>query len=234
LQYRGGESLAFSGDDDVWVFVNRRLAIDLGGLHPAKDATLNLDASSSILGLTVGRIYEVVLFHAERKEDKSNFKLTLTGFGPASSLCQTRCGDGVAAGGEQCDRGTALNTGAYGGCTADCKLGPRCGDAILQSAFESCDDGYNVTLYGANGASGCAPGCVPSAFCGDGKVDGIFGEQCDLGRDKNIGGYDGCAYNCQLGPRCGDGIVQPNEQCDDGNSVSGDGCTWDCQVDIPR
>jgi fibro-slime domain-containing protein len=234
LQYRGGESLVFSGDDDVWVFVNRKLAIDLGGLHPEKEATLNLDASSSQLGLVVGHIYEVVLFHAERKEDKSNFHLTLTGFGPASSRCQTRCGDGVVAGGEQCDRGSALNTGAYGGCTADCTLGPRCGDAVLQSANESCDDGYNLTLYGMNGTPGCAPGCVWSAFCGDGQVDARFGEECDLGRGKNTGGYGGCAYDCRLGPRCGDGVVQPSEQCDDGNTVSGDGCSYNCESEVPR
>src|SRR5207244_323904 len=29
-------------------------------------------------------------------------------------------------------------------------------------------------------------------------------------------------------PACGDGFVDPNEACDDGNSVDGDGCTRDC------
>ena len=43
FQYRGGESLTFSGDDDVWIFVNRRLALDLGGMHPRLERTLDLD-----------------------------------------------------------------------------------------------------------------------------------------------------------------------------------------------
>ncbi len=30
-------------------------------------------------------------------------------------------------------------------------------------------------------------------------------------------------------PRCGDGILDPGEQCDDGNNVSGDGCSATCR-----
>ena len=234
FQYRGGELLTFSGDDDVWIFVNRKLALDLGGLHPAKERTLDVDANATVLGLTLGELYEIALFHAERHSAASNFKLTLTGFAPTASTCSPMCGDSVVVPPEQCDLGTEMNTGAYNGCTAQCQRGPSCGDGMLQAEQEQCDDGVNLTLYGASGVPGCAPGCVVSGFCGDAKLDGIFGEECDLGTALNTGAYNSCAPSCLLGPRCGDHKIQEaeGEQCDDGNTLGGDGCSRDCKEEI--
>jgi fibro-slime domain-containing protein len=45
---------------------------------------------------------------------------------------------------------------------------------------------------------------------------------------------DGCASDaCTDGPArfCGDGVIQPGEQCDDGNTASGDGCSASCQIE---
>ncbi|HXU72642.1 MAG TPA: thrombospondin type 3 repeat-containing protein [Polyangia bacterium] len=42
----------------------------------------------------------------------------------------------------------------------------------------------------------------------------------------------GCG-NSTKPARCGDGIVQLGEQCDDGNSVAGDGCEADCTMTPP-
>jgi len=73
FQYNGGETFKFSGDDDLWVFINKKLAIDLGGLHPSKDGTADLDRDATKLGIEKGKIYALDLFHAERHTDKSNF-----------------------------------------------------------------------------------------------------------------------------------------------------------------
>lgn len=219
--------LDFVGDDDVWVFVNHKLAVDLGGWHPPVEGSVTLSpATAATYNLTNGNVYEIAVFQAERKTTGSSFKLTLSGFSIAPSDCQTNCGDGVVTPPEQCDDGTAQNTGAYNHCTPNCLLGPRCGDAIKQTQDgEQCDDGVNNGSYG-----GCAPTCQLGPHCGDGIVQPAY-EQCDDG--TNDGSYGNCAPGCVLGPHCGDGILQPGyEECDDGNTVNGDGCSSACKVEV--
>jgi len=74
--YQGGETFNFTGDDDVFVFINHKLAIDLGGVHGAAPASINLDAQQAQLGLTQGGTYDFDFFYAERHTVLSDMKIT--------------------------------------------------------------------------------------------------------------------------------------------------------------
>lgn len=76
--YHGGESFQFSGDDDVFVFVNGKLAIDLGGVHDPLTGTIDFDARAAEFGITPGGTYQLDVFHAERHTVASTFKMTTT------------------------------------------------------------------------------------------------------------------------------------------------------------
>ena len=189
FEYEGTEELEFVGDDDVWVFINDRLAVDLGGVHGAERGVVDLAEAEASLGLRVGGIYEAVVFHAERHTTRSQYRLTLSNFNRAPSVCEFTCGDGIVTRFEACDDGEE-NGATYNGCTDACTVAPFCGDGVVQEEFgEVCDAGTPV------GSDECAPDCQPIARrCGDGVVQPDLGEECD---DGNTANGDGCDENCR-------------------------------------
>ncbi len=79
--YNKGQLFNFQGDDDVWVFINNKQVVDLGGIHDIGTQNVNLDT----LGLTEGMTYPLDFFFAERHCCASNFVLS-------TSIAFTQCG----------------------------------------------------------------------------------------------------------------------------------------------
>ena len=106
------------------------------------------------------------------------------------------CGDKLVDSehGEECDNGDANENGVYGGCTKECKLGPHCGDDVLDPDNEICEIG----------SEGDNEGCLN---CTEIKE----GYECSD------------PYWCEL-LTCSNGVLDPGELCDDGNNDPGDGC----------
>jgi fibro-slime domain-containing protein len=65
------------GDQDIWLFVNNHLAIDLGGVHGATGGMITFDASHlAVLGFSLNEPVSFDLFRTNRHDCASTFKLT--------------------------------------------------------------------------------------------------------------------------------------------------------------
>src|SRR5512142_2003851 len=149
----------------------------------------------------------------------------------AGKPCTPTCGDGVVELGKQCDDN---NTNNGDGCSSTCQIEPgwsctpaspsvcsagQCGNGKVE-AGEACDCGTDSSnlpsgCTGPNGlfngdGTGCSKTCTKEPIC--------------RGTDGN-----GATHACT--PTCGNGNIEPGEQCDDGNTVGGDGCSSACQIE---
>ncbi|MBN2342447.1 MAG: fibro-slime domain-containing protein [Deltaproteobacteria bacterium] len=75
FDYVPKQVFTFRGDDDLWIFVNDKLALDLGGLHEPFEGTIDFDALAEDLEIVPGNRYPMDIFHAERHSPGSNFRI---------------------------------------------------------------------------------------------------------------------------------------------------------------
>lgn len=163
---------------------------------------------------------------------------------PQGQCSKVSCGDGIRHDSwdgtvrESCDDGNAISGD---GCSAECQIeersicdGPKdgkhnchvvkCGDGYVDSVgvdSEDCDDSNAL-----NG-DGCSTICKiePGWECEEGVARwGAIG-QSGVPVSSRTGAV------CKRKEICGDGFRIKNEQCDDGNTADGDGCSSNCAVE---
>lgn len=68
-----GLTFNFTGDDDVWAFVDNKQVMDIGGIHGPLTGSFNVD---EIAGLERNKKYSFDFFYAERHVTGSNIRIT--------------------------------------------------------------------------------------------------------------------------------------------------------------
>ncbi len=71
--YSKGQEFTFTGDDDVWVFIDGKLHLDIGGVHDEQMGMIKLDTIFD--DDAVGSQHDFNLFYCERKTGASNLKI---------------------------------------------------------------------------------------------------------------------------------------------------------------
>jgi len=87
--YTPDQEFLFRGDDDIWVYINNKLVIDLGGSHLAAPGAVMLDT----LGLGEGNLYPIDIFFCDRRTTMSNVRISTNISLTQTAVQKGNCGD---------------------------------------------------------------------------------------------------------------------------------------------
>ena len=74
--HKPGLRFSFRGDDDIWVFIDNKLAVDIGGTHLAAPGYVDLDRFEGLSGsLVYGNKYDIDIFFCDRRTTMSNVRI---------------------------------------------------------------------------------------------------------------------------------------------------------------
>jgi len=74
--YRKGLRFSFRGNDDIWVYVDNRLAVDIGGIHLDAPGYVDLDQFNGASGpLIEGNKYDLDVFFCDRRTTTSKVQI---------------------------------------------------------------------------------------------------------------------------------------------------------------